>query len=188
MTTDTIEAIRRRRSIKSFTPRPVAREVLERLLELATLAPNHRMTEPWHFLVLGPEAKRKYGEIKGLSRAKKVEDLEAARAVLEKTISQMESVPAVVAFVQRVSSDPEVREEDFASVYMGIQNFLIGATASGLGTHVRTGATLDAPATRAALGVRDGERIVALVEIGEEAEAPGAKPRTPAAERTRWLP
>jgi nitroreductase len=188
MATEIFEAIRRRRSIKRFTARPVSREEITRLLDLAVLAPNHRMTEPWSFLVLGPLTKRAYGEIKGRSRAAKVEDPGAAQAVLEKTVSGMEAVPAVVAFVQSVSADAEVREEDYAAVYMGIQNFLIGATASGLGTHVRTGGGLDSAETRAALGVVEGERIVALVEVGEEGEPPREKPRTSASERTRWLP
>jgi nitroreductase len=100
----------------------------------------------------------------------------------------MEAVPAMVAFVQRLAADPDVREEDYAAVYMGIQNFLIGAAASGLGTHVRTGGPLEAAETRQALQVGVEERIVALVELGEPAETPTAKPRTPPAERTRWLP
>ena len=47
---DTLDAIRARRSVKDFTERPLAREELEALLELAALAPNHRMTEPWGFI------------------------------------------------------------------------------------------------------------------------------------------
>jgi nitroreductase len=100
----------------------------------------------------------------------------------------MEAVPAIVAFVQRLSPDPEVREEDFAAVYMAIQNFLIGAAGAGLGTHVRTGKTLDSPETRSAFGVAEGDRVVALVELGWVTEPPPEKKRTPASERTRWIP
>jgi nitroreductase len=100
------EAIQGRRSIKSFKPKPVDRAQLERLLELAALAPNHRMTEPWRFIVMGPEAKRGYGEIKGKIRAAKTEDPVAALAVFDKTVAQMEAVPAMVAFVQRLAANP----------------------------------------------------------------------------------
>jgi nitroreductase len=188
MTTTPIDAIRRRRSTKSFTSKPVPREEIELLLDLATCAPNHRMTEPWNFIVLGPQAKRRFGEIKGGRRAAKMEDPDSARAVLEKTVSGMEAIPANVGFVQKVSPEPEVREEDYAAVYMGIQNFLIGALASGFGTHVRTGAIMEAPEVRDALGVGEGERIVALVELGEEAAVPPEKARASASARTRWLP
>ena len=49
------EAIRGRRTHKVFESEPVPREVVEQLLELARWAPNHFVTEPWRFRVLGPE-------------------------------------------------------------------------------------------------------------------------------------
>lgn len=185
---DTLDAIRARRSVKDFTERPLAREELEPLLELAALAPNHRMTEPWGFIVLGPKARRAYGELKGESRARRLHDPTAAEAVRRKSVAEMEALPAMVAFTQRLDDDPAVREEDFASVYMAIQNFSLGAVAVGLGTHVKTGAVLEEPATRELLGVGEKERVVALVHVGEPRETPDAKARAPAVERTRWLP
>lgn len=184
---DVLHAIRHRRSIKRHTERPIPREELEALLELVVLAPNHRMTEPWRFLVLGPEARRTYGYLKGESRARKVDSAEAAETLRTRTLAEVERLPALIGFVQRLDPDPKVREEDFASVYMGMQNLLLGAVSLGLGTYVKTGDLLEAPATREALGLGEGERLVALVELGEPAEVPDAKPRTPAAERTRWL-
>ncbi len=181
-------AIQLRRSIKSFTSRAITREEIEELLGLALLAPNHRMTQPWEFIVLGPEARRAYGRIKGESRARKVDDPEAAEAVRRKTVAQMEALPAMVGFVQRLDADPEIREEDFATVYMGMQNVLLAAVERGLGTHVKTGKVLDAPETRGALGIREGERLVALVHLGEPQEIPDAKPREPVATRIRHLP
>ncbi len=48
------QAIRSRRTHKAFGPDPVAPEVLEELFELARWAPNHNLTNPWRFRVLGP--------------------------------------------------------------------------------------------------------------------------------------
>ena len=50
------QAIRDRRTHKAFAPEPVAREQLDELLELARWAPNHHLTNPWRFRVLGPQA------------------------------------------------------------------------------------------------------------------------------------
>ncbi len=55
------DAIRTRRTVKAYHPRPVARDVLVDLFELARWAPNHNLTEPWRFRVLGPEALRAPG-------------------------------------------------------------------------------------------------------------------------------
>jgi nitroreductase len=184
---DVAEAIRTRRSVKSFTTRPVERREIEALLELAVHAPNHRMTQPWRFVVMGPQARRAYGRIKGSERAARVDDTEVARAVRRKTEKEMAALPAMVAFLQPLDSDEAIREEDYATVYMGIQNVLLGAVAMGLGTHVKTGAVLDDSATRDLLGAEEGERVVALVQLGEPQELPGPRPRDPADERTRWL-
>lgn len=185
---EVLDAILRRRSVKRFTDRPVSGETIDRLLELAVAAPNHRHTEPWRFVVLGPEARRTYARLKGEERASRVEDPDAAEAVRRKMAESLGSVPAVLGFVQRLDDDPEIREEDFASVYMGIQNVLLGAVSLGLATHVKTGALLDAPETRTALDVSEGERLVALVHLGEPATEPDPPRREPGQARTRRLP
>jgi nitroreductase len=182
------EAIRARRSVKRFRDQPVSRATIELLLELAALAPNHRMTEPWGFLVLGPGTRRAVGRIRGDAKASAVDDPDVADALAEKVADALAELPAVVAFTQRLDERPQVREEDLAAVYMGIQNFLLGAVAAGLAAHVKTGADLDLAATRAALGVGIGDRVVALVYLGEAEEMPDPKVRTPAVARTRWLP
>ena len=47
-------AIRTRRTIKDLRDEPVAAATVRELLELAVQAPNHHLTEPWRFWVLGP--------------------------------------------------------------------------------------------------------------------------------------
>ncbi|MBI4545087.1 MAG: nitroreductase [Gemmatimonadetes bacterium] len=185
---DVFEAMGGRRSIKRFTPRPVSREEIERALERAVQAPNHRMTEPWGFLVLGAAVKRRYAEVLGRRKGRKVEDPAAAAAVREKTLEDVMAVPAVVAVTTRLDPDPEIREEDYAATFMAIQNILLSAAALGLGTHLRTGAVLQDPELRQALGVAADRRVVALIYLGEPAEVPLAKQRTPAVEKTAWLP
>ena len=68
------EAIRQRRSIKRFTGRAVTREEIEAILAAATMAPNHRLTQPWRFYVLGPEARHAYGLALGERKARKQPD------------------------------------------------------------------------------------------------------------------
>ena len=50
------ELIRTRRTHKAYGPDPVPRETLLELFELARWAPNHHVTNPWRFRVLGPQA------------------------------------------------------------------------------------------------------------------------------------
>lgn len=179
--------IHARRSVKQFTTRPVTRQDIERLIDDAVQAPNHRMTQPWRFYVLGPVARHAYGAALGARKAKKVDDPEAARLVAGKVAASEAAIPAEIAVAMLLDPHPETREEDYAAVMMAIENLLLAAQAMGLGTHVRTGAVMDDPAARAAVGVLEGERIVALIQLGEPATVPDAKPRRPAAEVTTWV-
>lgn len=185
---DVREAIRTRRSIKHFADRPVSREAVEELLELAVLAPNHRMTQPWRFRVLGPEARRAYGAVLGARKAKRVEDPEAAQAVVDKVADAEAAIPLTISVAIVEDENPEIQEEDYAAAMMAVQNLCLGAVAMGLGTHVRSGAVMNDPRTREALGVPEGERVVATIWMGEPAEIPSEKSRAPAADHTTWLP
>lgn len=185
---DLLEAINTRRSTREFTARAVTREEIEQLISAAIQAPNHRMTQPWRFHVLGPEARRAYGEALGARKAKKVEDPTAARAIVDKVGAGHKALPALIAVSTTRDENPEIREEDYAATMMAVQNMLLTARAIGLGTHIKTGAVMDDPRARVAAGVADGERIVAMIELGEPAGAAEAKPRRPAAEVTTWVP
>jgi nitroreductase len=185
---DVMEAIAARRSIKRFTDMVVTRDMIEAVLDTAVLAPNHRMTQPWRFYVLGPGSRRRYGEVLGGRKARKVEDAEAAEAVRRKVADENAALPAVIAVAIRQDENPEIREEDYAAAMMAVQNIALAATAMGLGTHIKTGAVMDDAGARAAVGVSAEERIVALVNLGEPAELPAPKPRTDARERTVWVP
>lgn len=182
-----MEAIENRRSIKKFTARAITRADIEPLLEAAVLAPNHGMTEPWGFIVMGEAARRAYGEVLGARRSARIEDPALAATTVERAVKSAVETPAIIAVTVALDDDPETREEDYAATYMAIQNMTLAAVANGLGTHVKTGAIMDDPRLREALGVDEGRRIAALVFVGEPAEIPAPKERAPAAEKTVWL-
>lgn len=58
-----LETMRRRRTVRDFSPRPVPREIIETCLKAAGTAPNGANRQPWRFVVVGdPEIKRKIRE------------------------------------------------------------------------------------------------------------------------------
>lgn len=182
------EAIQSRRSIKRFTDRPVSRDDIEAVLAAAALAPNHRLTLPWRFYVLGPEARYAYGLALGERKARKLTDAAAAATLRETVAAEHRALPCMIAVAVVTHDDPEIREEDYAAVMMGIENLALAAVERGLGTHIKTGAVMTAAAARAAVGVPEAQRIVAVVNLGEPADVPPAKPRPPVADHTIWVP
>ena len=184
----TSEAIRGRRSIKRFTDRPVSRGEIETMLDAAVLAPNHKLTNPWRFYVLGPDARAAYGLVLGNRKAKKLTDPAAAQAIRDTISAEHRALPAMIAVAVVSVDEPEQREEDYAAAMMAIQNLALAALELGLGTAMKTGAIMGDPAARAAAGVAENERIIAVVTVGEPAEVPPAKPRQTAAQLTVWRP
>lgn len=180
------DAIAQRRSVKKFQERPLTREELQPLLDAAVLAPNHKLTQPWRFYVLGPKARRGYGLALGERKARKLPDADAANAVREKTAAEYEAFPALIAVAMVVSENPETREEDYAAVMQSIANMMLVAVDRGLGTHVRSGAVMEDAAARAAVGAKDGERIIAMLSVGVPGEVPPAKTRQSATDVTTW--
>jgi nitroreductase len=182
------EAIRDRRSIKRFADRPVTRAEIETILDAAVLAPNHRLTNPWRFHVLGPESRAAYGLALGNRKAKKLTDPDAAQKMRDTVSAEHRALPAMIAVGVVTTEDPEQREEDYAATMMAVQNIMLAAMELGLGTAIKTGAIMADPAARAAAGVTDDERIVAVINLGVPADVPPPKGRRSAAEVTVWRP
>ena len=179
------ETIRTRVSVKEYRGDAVPDDVIMELLELANLAPNHRMTEPLAYRIMSDDAKRAYAEALGARKAKNVDEPEVARQIVDKVVRYNASIPTMVGVLVHQHENPEIREEDYATAFMAIQNLCLAAVARGLGTHIKTGAVMDEESLREALDVAEDQRLAAIVFLGEPAEVPDAKERTPAAEVTK---
>ncbi|HYV98195.1 MAG TPA: nitroreductase family protein, partial [Gemmatimonadaceae bacterium] len=110
------------------------------------------------------------------------------QATIQKVAAEHRALPAMIAVAITQSENPEIREEDYAAAMMGIQNLSLLAVELGLGTHLKTGGVMADPAARAAVQVRDDERIIAIVNVGVPAEVPVLKPRPDAGSMTVWTP
>lgn len=168
------EALRSRRTVQRFRPGPVPDGVMERALEAAQLAPNHKLTFPWRFLLPGPvtrEALFRAGL--RLKRAKKGDSPELEDKVRR---SLLDPARAVVV-VQRIAEDPHRALEDYAACACATQNLLLSIHADGYGAKWETGGLTRDREALDALGVRADERVVAYVFVGVPEIVPAASPR-----------
>ena len=160
---DVDEAIRTRRTHKAYRPEPVAREVLDELFDLARWAPNHNLTAPWRFRVLGPRA---------LARLQAVAGPEAA--------AKLERAPTLVVCSCALGGDPLQDEEDLHATAVAAYIVLLAAHARGLGGYWRTPEVLRERAGLEAVEVPDGERFVGLIHLGVPLGSKPAPERPPA--------
>jgi len=168
---DVETAIRTRRTHKAYGAEPVDRATLDELFELARWAPNHALTNPWRFRVLGPRS---------LAALKQAAGPEAA--------AKLDRAPTLVcvSVVQR-GEDPVADEEDLLAAGCATYALLLGAHARGVAGYWRTPAVLRTEAGRAALGLGVGERAIALVHLGPPRQEKAPPERVAAAEVVRYL-
>jgi nitroreductase len=165
------EAIRSRRTHKAYGSEPVPRETLEELFELARWAPNHNMTNPWRFRVLGAES---------LARLKQAAGAEAA--------AKLDRAPTLVAASVVESGDPVQDEEDLCASAIAAYIVLLGAHARGLAGYWRTPEVLRRAEGRAALGIGDGERLIGLLHLGPPRQEKDPPERLPPGDFVTYLP
>jgi nitroreductase len=156
-------AIRTRRTHKAYAPEPLDRETLDELFELARWAPNHKLTNPWRFRVLGPDA---------LERLKAAAGDPIAAAKLNRA-------PTLVAVSATQTGDPVMDEEDVLAAAAAAYVVLLAAHGRGLAGYWRTPGVLRSPAGRAALLVPDDEHVIGLLHLGRPRQEPRVPERAP---------
>lgn len=181
-------AIKTRRSISRFKDEPVPRELVERMLESAVWAPNHHLTEPWEFHVLGGEAKRAFAKhrIDFRQTLFKNPDAPEIEKALQKLYADTVAVPMIIAVTTTSPDDPDLRDDDYAATMCAIQNMLLTAVGLGLGAYLRTGGFIHHRGLRDLLAVPDGRRVAGILYAGYPERTPERR-RTPYAQKTRWL-
>jgi nitroreductase len=167
---DVETAIRTRRTHKAFAPEPVPREQLDELLELARWAPNHHLTAPWRFRVIGPAT---------LERLKEAAGPESA--------AKLDRAPTLVVASSVLSGDPVQDEEDLHSTAAASYIVLLAAHARGLAGYWRTPEVLRTEAGRRAVGLADGERFVGLLHLGRPRQEQRPPERPPASQLVTYL-
>lgn len=166
------DAIRTRRTHKAYAPEAVAPELLDELFELARWVPNHNLTNPWRFRVVGPDA---------LARLKEAAGPEAA--------PKLDRAPTlVVATAVLCGEDPVQDEEDLIAAACATYVVLLAAHGRGLAGYWRTPAVLRTPEGRAAVGVGEGERVLGLIHLGRPRQAKQPPERAPTGDFVTYLP
>ena len=164
------EAIRTRRTHKAYGSEPLDRATLEDLLELGRWAPNHHLTNPWRFRVLGAGA---------LARLKEAAGPDAA--------GKLDRAPTLVAVSVVQSGDPVADEEDLCAAACAAYIVLLAAHGRGLAGYWRTPAVLRTPEGRAALGIGDDEHAIGLLHLGPARQDQRTPERAPARDVVNFL-
>lgn len=156
------QVLRTRRTVNSYHPELPPPELILQGIELARWAPNHKMTEPWRFHLLGPETSQ---QVIALNTA--LLTIEKGPEAAQKKRERWLQIPGWAVVTCRISPDALRNEENYAAVACAIQNLMLFLWSRGVGTKWSTSAVLQLPQFADLLNLDlASERVVGLIWYG----------------------
>jgi len=184
------QAIQSRRSVGRVKQDPVPRELVEKILESAVHAPNHKITEPWRFHVFTGKGRgelaRARAELARILAETEGEEEELAAGRMSRERKKAFRAPVVIAVISRGGRDEVETLENYAACAAAVQNMQLTAYALGLATIWRTGLQAYHPYMREFFGLEAGDKIVAYLYLGYPDMEERPRRREPASSKTVW--
>jgi len=160
---DAVQALKERRSVRSFADQPVDETDIETLIDCARNAPTAGNIQPWEFVVV-TEPDR-LGKLAGMTDHGKF---------------MAQGQACIAVFCQ----DTKYYLEDGSAA---TTNILVAAHSLGLGTCWVAGDKKPyAEAVRLMFDIPQGYKLVSLIALGYPADKPAAKDKRPLAELIHW--
>ena len=188
--TSVYEAIFGRRMSKEFTDVEVPRMALERMLDAAIWAPNHRLTNPWRFFVLEKDSpiRMKVAELAWQTAYDNVvnPNPEQKKASADANKSRVLNAPAMMYAYSVPGPNEETTQENYASVCCAVHNMALAAVAEGLVLDWSTGGISKLPGLAQLLGADEDWAMVGVLFIGEPVNVPTSR-RDAAPSIVSWL-
>ena len=174
---DFLEIANARRSCRAYNPeRAVERESLDKLLEVARLAPSACNGQPYHITVChGETAKKVARATQGMGMNKFATD-----APVMLVISEM-------PYIASAALGAKVKGNDYRSIDIGIVSAYITAEAAALGLGSCILGWLDDATIRKICSLSGAVRLVIAIGYPKDTDTPGEKRRKPLSELVNEL-
>ena len=128
------EVIRGRRTIELFLQTEVPQSLVNEAIEAATWAPNHHVTEPWHFYVLGDTSKERC-----LDLCREIVTAKIGEKAGDFKRQSWSEKPGWLVVTCRRSDDELLQKEDYAACCAALQNLILYLWKAGVGSKWTTG-------------------------------------------------
>ena len=183
------EIIKNRRTIypQFYSSRKVHKEIIEHLLQNATWAPTHGMTQPWRFKVFTEESRKTLSDT--LSMLYK--QLTPTENFREDKFTKLQARPfqasaAVVAYMKRGDNTKIPEIEEISSVACAIQNLCLTATAYGIGSFWSTPKIIYTKEMNDFLKISDEDKCMGIIYLGYPNDEWPKGQRKPIEYLTEW--
>ncbi len=186
-----MQAIRGRRSVRTFRPDAVKPDHLDTMIEAASWAPSPHGRQPWRFAILTQATiKQRLAEAMGATWRSQLAEDGVESASIERryqhSFQRITQAPAIIIaclYLEDLDAYPDAQRQSTESIMAiqslgcAIQNMLLAAYALGLGTGWMCAPLFAPHAVRTALNLPATLHPHALITIGYPAHTPTPKPR-----------
>jgi nitroreductase len=183
-------AIETRQSIGRVKQDPVPKALVEKVLESAVHAPNHKITEPWRFHVFAGKGRGEFAraraELARLQAEAEGEEEEFAAGRISRERKKAFRAPVVIAVISKGGRDEVETLENYAACAAAVQNMQLTAHSLGLATIWRTGPVAYHPYMRDFFELEENDRIVAYLYLGYPDMSERPRRRESASAKTIW--
>ncbi|WP_136467711.1 nitroreductase family protein [Flagellimonas onchidii] len=180
------DLIKNRRSIfpAQYNNKPIEKEAIEKILEAANWAPNHKKTEPWRFKVFMNGKKEALGEF--LSKKYQEVDPKPKQVKIKKLQDNPQRAATVIAIcMQRDPNESLPEWEEVAATAMAVQNMWLCATEMGIGSYWSSPGLIKY--MDEFLDLPEGEKCLGFFYMGYYDEEPPSVARRPIEDKVEWL-
>ena len=150
------ERIRSRRTTKLFHKRKISEKLIKDAVEVARWAPNHHLTEPWHFYLLGPQMVTEAAELIATIIRENKEDEHLANFKQESALA----MPGWLLVTCKRSEDLLRQQEDYASCCCAVQNLSLYLSEAGVAMKWTTGDITRDPRLFELMGIDFDDKFV----------------------------
>lgn len=182
--TTVYEALHRRRMAWKWQDKPVPREAVERMLNTAVWAPNHKHTEPWRFFVMtkGSPLRNKVADFaKSAVLKQNAEDTNRAERMRAWVLNQ----PLLIFAYSVPGIHEEMTRENYAATVCAMHNVNLAGVAEGLAVTWETGGVAKLPGLAEAVGAEPDWQLVCMATVGYGDEESKSE-RTPVNNFVTW--
>ena len=183
-------AIYERRTVRAFTDQEIPEDVLMEILEAGTWAPNHNNTQPWEFVLVGPETREKLKQVNiGVMENGPLKSPvipEDRKEKMREFMQNFGNAPVLLAVLYPAANNPLDKYDFPLTGGAVLQNIGLTAWDKGIGNvWLSFGFT---PPALEILQVEENGGVAGILALGYPAFVPPAQPRVPVAEKLRRLP
>jgi nitroreductase len=186
------QLIRNRRSIfpKDYTGEKVDDAIVKQMLENATWAPSHKLTEPWRFVVFTGDGLKRLGEIQGAVYKKVTEsDGTFKEDRYQNLLKKPLECSHIIAIGMKRDEKKGVPEwEELAAVFCAVENMYLTATAYGVACYLSTGGITNFAEAKEHFGLGTEDKLCGFLNVGMPKSGLhfGMK-RKPIEEKSSWV-